>query len=106
MGRSSAAATPTCSRAMSGSWSTLAAIIYYDLYQPTAEWPALGTLLQDLYAASAAGAAIAEAPLIAAASYPVSNVNEGYYISQCADIEVPTHESVYDSLATTENAKV
>jgi pimeloyl-ACP methyl ester carboxylesterase len=33
-------------------------------------------------------------------------VNEGYYLSQCADIKAPTQESVYDSLAVTEDAKV
>jgi pimeloyl-ACP methyl ester carboxylesterase len=83
-------------------YSTVAALTYYNLYKPMTEWPALATLLQGLYTASAGKTAHAAA----AAPYPVNNGNEGYYISQCADIEVPTHESVYDSLANTEDAKV
>jgi pimeloyl-ACP methyl ester carboxylesterase len=83
-------------------YSTVVAITYYSLYKPMTEWPALGTLLQGLYAAGAGTTAHAAA----AAPYPVNNTNEGYDISQCADIMVPTQESVYDSLATTENAKV
>ena len=84
-------------------YSTVVALTYYNLYKPMAEWPALGTLLQGLYTASsspAAHAAVAQEP------YPVNNGNEGYDISQCADIEAPAQEAVYDSLAATENAKV
>ena len=32
-------------------------------------------------------------------------MNEGYYISQCADVEVPAKESVYASVAATQDAK-
>jgi len=85
------------------SYSRVVAHTYYNLYQPITEWPALATLLQGLYTAGA-GAAVHAA--LAQALYPVSNGNEGYYLSQCADIKVPTQESVYDSLAVTEDAKV
>jgi pimeloyl-ACP methyl ester carboxylesterase len=83
-------------------YDTIVAVAYYNLYKPMAEWPGLGTLLQGLYTAST------PAVLHAAAqeAYPVNNGNEGYDISQCADISVPTKESVYDNLAVTENAKV
>jgi pimeloyl-ACP methyl ester carboxylesterase len=96
-------------------YSTLVAITYYNLYKPIADWPALGTLLQGLYAASSGMAQamtpairrqVAQAVADAQEMYPVNNSNEGYYISQCADIEAPTSESVYDNLAETEDAKV
>ena len=96
-------------------YSTIAAITYYNLYKPIADWPALGTLLQGLYAASSGTAPavtpairhqIAQAVADAQEQYPVNNTNEGYYISQCADIEAPTQEAVYDNLAQTEDAKV
>jgi pimeloyl-ACP methyl ester carboxylesterase len=85
------------------SYSTVAALTYYNLYKPITEWPALGTLLQGLYVASAGAA---EHAALAQEAYPVNNGNEGYYLSQCADIKAPTQESVYDSLAITEDAKV
>ncbi|MBV9381807.1 MAG: alpha/beta fold hydrolase [Streptosporangiaceae bacterium] len=83
-------------------YSTIVAVTYYNLYKPMADWPALATLLQGLYTSSS-GATPAMTPQ---QMYPVNNTNEGYYISQCADIEVPTRESVYDSLAATEDVKV
>lgn len=96
-------------------YSTVVAITYYDLYKPIADWPALGTLLQGLYTASA-GTAAALTPAVrgqvtravqdAQDLYPVNNGNEGYYVSQCADIEAPTSEAVYDRLGDTENARV
>jgi len=86
-------------------YSTLVAITYYWLYKPMTKWAALGTLLQGLYAASS-GTSAGAAAAAATAAYPINNGNEGYYISQCADIAVPTTESVYDSLAVRENAKV
>jgi pimeloyl-ACP methyl ester carboxylesterase len=82
-------------------YSTVAALTYYNLYKPMTEWPSLGTLLQGLYTASAGTATHAFA-----SAYPVNNTNEGYYISQCADIEAPTREATYDSLAVTEDAKI
>jgi pimeloyl-ACP methyl ester carboxylesterase len=85
-------------------YSTVVAITYYWLYKPMLEWPGLGTLLQGLYAA--VPGASARSAAVADDSYPVSNGNEGYYISQCADIEAPTQESAYDSLAGSEDAKV
>jgi pimeloyl-ACP methyl ester carboxylesterase len=97
------------------SYPTLVAISYYNLYKPIADWPALGMLLQGLYAASS-GTAQAMTPAIrqqvaravadAQQMYPVNNSNEGYYITQCADIEAPTRESVYDNLAAAEDARV
>lgn len=96
-------------------YATIVAVTYYDLYKPVADWPALGTLLQGLYTASA-GTATAMTPAVRARAaqavqdaqdlYPVNNGNEGYYVSQCADIEAPTSEAVYDRLGDTENAKV
>lgn len=86
-------------------YSTVVARTYYDLYKPIAEWPLLGTLLQGLYAASTpASSQLRNAT--AQEAYPVNNLNEGYYISQCADIQVPAKESVYDKLAVSEDAKV
>jgi pimeloyl-ACP methyl ester carboxylesterase len=97
------------------SYPTLVAITYYNLYKPVADWPALGTLLQGLYGASSGAAQrmtpairrqVAQAVLNAKQMYPVNNGNEGYYVSQCADIEAPTRESAYDSLAATEDVKI
>lgn len=99
-------------------YSTIVAVTYYDLYKPIADWPALAALLQGLYTASG-GPAPAMTPAIRAQAeqaqqavadaqdlYPVNNGNEGYYVSQCADIEAPASEAVYDHLGDTENAKV
>jgi pimeloyl-ACP methyl ester carboxylesterase len=90
-------------------YSTIVAITYYNLDRPMADWPALGDLLQGLYD-QATGQSSAAPDLRmgaeAAATYQVNNENEGYYVSQCADIQVPTKESVYDNLAVSENAKV
>jgi pimeloyl-ACP methyl ester carboxylesterase len=83
-------------------YDTIVAVTYYNLYKPITEWPALGDLLQGLYTASASDRSLnASGP-----TYNVNNGNEGYDISQCADILVPTNTSVYDKLAVTENAKV
>ena len=86
-------------------YSTVVALAYYDLYKPIADWPALGTLLQGLYQASTPVAGQVRAA-VAGSPYPVNNGNEGYYISQCADIRAPVAESAYDSLAVTENEKI
>ena len=87
-------------------YPTVAAVTYYDLDKPIAEWPTLGTLLQGLYTASAAKDGAEHAAQAQQATYAVNNVNEGFYISQCADVEVPTKASVYASVAATEDAKV
>jgi pimeloyl-ACP methyl ester carboxylesterase len=83
-------------------YSTVVAYTYYWLYKPMLLWSSLGTLLQGLYTTSAGTTAHAAA----AVPYPVNNGNEGYDISQCADIKVPTQEAVYDNLANTEDAKI
>lgn len=86
-------------------YSTVVALTYYDLYKPIADWPALGTLLQGLYQASTPAAGQVRAA-VSSTPYPVSNGNEGYYLSQCADIKAPAAESAYDGLAVTENDKI
>jgi hypothetical protein len=95
-------------------YSTVVAITYYNLYKPMADWPALGTLLQQLYQASS-GRPAAMTPAIArqmaqaratAQQEYLANAQEAYYAIQCADIQAPTTESVYDSLANTEDQKV
>jgi pimeloyl-ACP methyl ester carboxylesterase len=86
-------------------YSTVVAYTYYNLDKPIADWPSLGTLLQGLYAASSAAAGRAERAALAN-PYPVNNGNEGYYLSQCADIEAPMTEAAYDGLAATENKKI
>ncbi|HYZ56201.1 MAG TPA: alpha/beta hydrolase [Streptosporangiaceae bacterium] len=95
-------------------YSTIVAITYYNLYKPMTAWPALGTLLQQLYQASSGQPAamtpavsrqMAQARATAQQEY-LDNAQEAYYAIQCADIEAPTAESVYDNLANIENQKV
>lgn len=95
-------------------YSTVVALTYYNLYKPMVEWPALGTLLQQLYQASSGQPAamtpaierqMAQAKASAQQEY-LANAQEAYYAIQCADIQAPTSESVYDNLANTEDQKV
>jgi pimeloyl-ACP methyl ester carboxylesterase len=77
-------------------YPTLSGDVYNDLTAPMLDWPALGTLLQQLY----------EGKSTKSAMVYQNNGSEAYVTVQCEDAAAPKRLSTYTALGKTEDARI